>query len=151
MPKRIERPEWEERWMSLAAPYPPIDLEIAQAFGKAGADYKVSKGSVTGFISGDGVGGYGNPTVPNYSGDVSAVLALIEEKAPYTAWSLAKAIQYPGDPHIGHYAYVDVLIRANAELPAVALAIAFRKYLEIRAVKDAAALRRKEARRKKAV
>lgn len=143
--KKSVRPEWEQRWMRLAASHPQIDLEIAQVFGKAGEDYKVAKGSVTGFISGDGVGGYGNPLVPRYSGDVNAMIALIVEKAPAERWVAGRSVLAPGDTHRKHYAGVGTTSNGSAELPAVALAIALRHYLEKRAAQPAKQVKRPAA------
>lgn len=114
---------WEAPWSSAKEPSRELDLEIAKAFGKATDDYRVSNFSVTGIISGDGVGGYGNPFVERYSSDVTAIIALVEAALPEAMWDLHRA-------SYGYVASVRALGHCEAQLPAVALAIALRLELE---------------------
>lgn len=123
LPEIRKRAEWEERWTFAETPSRELDLEIAKAFGKATEDYRVSRHSVTGIISGDGVGGYGNPFVERYSEDVSAMIRLVEEMRPEAMWLTNKR---PGGYRATLYPFVD----GEAQLPAVALAIALRLDLE---------------------
>jgi hypothetical protein len=54
----------------------PLDLAIAKAVGVADDDWQVARGSVTGYFSGDGNGGFGNPMVPRYTTSVDDALTL---------------------------------------------------------------------------
>jgi len=66
-----------------------LDVEVAIAFGKASPDTRIGKGSVTGFISGDGRGGYGNPIVDRYTESQDAAVKLMKEIVP-KRWYLLK-------------------------------------------------------------
>lgn len=123
LPPIRKRADWEDRWSAAETPNRALDLEIAKAFGKATPDYQVSSFSVTGIISGDGVGGYGNPFVERYSEDVSAMIRLVEEKRPEAMWLTNRR---PGWYRATIYPFLD----GEAFLPAVALAIALRLELE---------------------
>jgi len=58
-----------------------LELAVAQAAGRTPQDARVARGSVTGYISGDGVGGYGTPSVPRYLRSLDAAMSLAGEDA----------------------------------------------------------------------
>jgi len=66
-----------------------LDLEVAIAFGKASPGTRRNEGSVTGFIDGDGKGGYGNPSISRYTSSQDASVALMKEIVP-KRWYLLK-------------------------------------------------------------
>jgi hypothetical protein len=57
----------------------PLDLAIAKAVGVAEPDWQVARGSVTGYFSGDGEGGFGNPIVLRYTRSLDDALRLVPE------------------------------------------------------------------------
>lgn len=50
------------------------ECDVAIAIGAHSPDTRPARGSVTGFVSGDGIGGYGNPIVERVTESVDAAL-----------------------------------------------------------------------------
>jgi hypothetical protein len=105
----------------------PLDLAIAKAVGIAADDWQVARGSVTGYFSGDGVGGFGNPQVLRYTRSFDAAMTLIPGDAN-SAGEIWRAEGYsdPGvlAPHVRASAWVAGAARVYAATPALALCVA---------------------------
>ena len=81
----------------------PLDLAIAKAVGVADADWQVARGSVTGYFSGDGVGGFGNPTVLHYTRSVDDARTLIEADWLFTARTVWDGAEKAGLAVVSRY------------------------------------------------
>ena len=55
----------------------PIELDVAKALALVGDDAFVARGSVTGFMDGDGRGGHGNPKVEPYCRSLDAAVSAM--------------------------------------------------------------------------
>ncbi|MBM3333392.1 hypothetical protein FJY63_01905 [Candidatus Sumerlaeota bacterium] len=138
----IERVEAYDPRQSLdnRADEMPLDLEIAKVIGLASEDWQVARGSVTGYFSGDGVGGFGNPTVPRYTRSLDAAMTLVPDNADAAGERLRlEAYNSHGvlAPHVRASAWVAGAPRAYAATPALALCAA--------ALRVRAALQNREA------